>query len=248
MDEHIYKDRFKVTQHSVENIKIVEIWELSHFFKVKENFDTNGTIKIQDIVESVDDTIEEEYLHYVIIYHDNSCNTEKLKSLIDEYKKEAICVIGCCSNQTETSSSFSKIKNSFDLYCSHPCSQEDLENLINLLLSLQTGYTHGFPEDIKDFRQTETYNFFSIKYTTCSNMNELSKTFTKLIYENNNNSEPCSFRKRYYLSIFCKEDKSNSEKVDNFLRNYEYKNDETLMYTMVEDNSFDNPKLIVLCS
>jgi hypothetical protein len=79
-------------------------------------------------------------------------------------------------------------------------------------------------------------------------MNELSKPFTELIYENNNNSESCSFRKRYYLSIFFNEDKSNSEKVDNFLRNYEYKNDETLMYTMVEDNSFDNPKLIVLCS
>jgi hypothetical protein len=247
MNHNFYKDRYKATQLSVENIKIVEIRELSHLFKVKENFNTNGPIKIQDIVESVDDTIEEEYLHYVIIYHDNSCNTEKLKSLIDEYKKEAICVIGC-SNQTETSSSFSEIKNSFDLYCSHPCSQEDLENLLDLLLSVQTGYTHGFPEDIKDFRQTETYNFFSIKYSTCSNMNELSKTFTKLIYENNNNSESCSFRKRYYLSIFCNEDKSNSEKVDNFLRNYEYKNDETLMYTMVEDNSFDNPKLIVLCS
>ena len=248
MDEHIYNYRFKVTQHSVENIKIVEIREFNHLIKVKENFNTNGPIKIQDYVESIEDTIEEKYLHYVVIYHDESCDPQKLKSLIDEYKKEAICVIGCCSNQTETSSLPAETKNSFDLYCSHPCSEEDLENLLDLLLSVQTGYTHGFPEDIKDFRQTETNNFFSIKYATCSNMNELSKTFTKLIYENNNNSESCSFRKRYYLSIFCNEDKSNSEKVDNFLRNYEYKNDETLMYTMVEDNSFDNPKLIVLCS
>ena len=248
MDEHIYKDRFKVTQLTVENIKIVEIRELYQLCKIRENSETSGSIKIRDCIEPLGDLIEQDYLDYVVIYHDESCDTQKLKSLIDEYKKEAVCVIGCCSNQTETSSLFSEIKNSFDIYCSHPCSQEDLENLINLLLSVQTGETHGFPEDIKDFRQTETYNFFSIKYTTCSNMNELSKTFTKLIYENNNNSEPCSFRKRYYLSIFCNEDKSNSEKVDYFLRNYEYKNDETLIYTMVEDNALDNPKLIVLCS
>ena len=248
MDAHIYKDRFKVTQHSVENIKIVEIRELYQLCKIRENSETSGSIKIRDCIEPLGDLIEQDYLDYVVFYHDESCNVQKLKSLIDEYKKEAVCVIGCCSNQTETSSLFSEIKNSFDIYCSHPCSQEDLENLINLLLSVQTGETHGFPEDIKDFRQTETYNFFSIKYTTCSNMNELSKTFTKLIYENNNNSEPCSFRKRYYLSIFCNEDKSNSEKVYYFLRNYEYKNDETLIYTMVEDNAFDNPKLIVLCS
>ena len=35
MDEHIYKDRFKVTQHSVENIKIIEIRELFHLIKFK---------------------------------------------------------------------------------------------------------------------------------------------------------------------------------------------------------------------
>ena len=247
MDEHIYNYRFKVTQHSVENIKIVEIREFNHLIKVKENFNTNGPIKIQDYVESIEDTIEEEYLHYVVIYHDESCNTEKLKSLIDEYKKEAICVIGCCSNQTENSSLFSEIKNSFDLYCSHPCSENDLENLINLLLSVQTGYTHGFPEDIKDFRQTETYNFFSIKYSTCSNMNELSKTFTKLIYEKNFDSELLAFKK-YFLSVFCKEDESNLKNLDYFLRNHKFENDETLLFTMLEDDSFENLKIIVLCS
>ena len=248
MNDNFYKDRYKATQLSVENIKIVEIRELYQLCKIRENSETSGSIKIRDCIEPLGDLIEQDYLDYVVFYHDESCNVQKLKSLIDEYKKEAVCVIGCCSNQTENSSLFSEIKNSFDIYCSHPCSQEDLENLLDLLLSVQTGYTHGFPEDIKDFRQTETYNFFSIKYSTCSNMNELSKTFTKLIYENNNNSEPCSFRKRYYLSIFCNEDKSNSEKVYYFLRNYEYKNDETLIYTMVEDNAINNPKLIVLCS
>ena len=247
MNDNFYKDRFKVTQHSVENIKIVEIRELFRLIKFKENFDTNGPIKIQDYVESIEDTIEEEYLHYVVIYHDVSCDPQKLKSLIDEYKKEAICVIGCCSNQTENSSLPAEEKNLFDLYCSHPCSENDLENLIELLLSVQTGLTHGFPEDIKDFRKNETNNFFSIKYATCSNMNELSKTFIKLISEKNFDSEPLAFKK-YFLSIFCKEDKSNFTNLDYFLRNLKFEDDKLLIYTMVEDNSFENPKLIVLCS
>lgn len=247
MNEHIYNYRFKVTQHSVENIKIVEIREFNHLMKVKENFNTNGPIKIQDYVESVEDTIEEEYLHYVIIYHDETCKPEKLKSLIDEYKKEAICVIGCCSNQTENSSLPAETKNSFDLYCSHPCSEEDLENLLDLLLSVQTGLTHGFPEDIKDFRINETNNFFSIKYATCSNMNELSKTFIKLISEKNFDSEPVAF-KNYFLSIFCKKDDSNLINVDKFLRNRKFEDDELLMYTVIEDDSFDNQKIVVLCS
>lgn len=34
MDEHVYNYRFKVTQHSVENIKIVEIREFNHLIKV----------------------------------------------------------------------------------------------------------------------------------------------------------------------------------------------------------------------
>ena len=247
MDEHIYNYRFKVTQHSVENIKIVEIREFNHLMKVKENFNTNGPIKIQDYVESIEDTIEEEYLHYVVIYHDGSCDPQKLKSLIDEYKKEAICVIGCCSNQTENSSLPAETKNSFDLYCSHPCSEEDLENLLDLLLSVQTGLTHGFPEDIKDFRINETNNFFSIKYATCSNMNELYKTFIKLISEKNFDSEPLAF-KRYFLSVFCKEDESNLINVDKFLRNHKFENDETLLFTMLEDDSFENLKIMVLCS
>ena len=247
MNEHIYNYRFKVTQHSVENIKIVEIREFNHLIKVKENFNTNGPIKIQDYVESIEDTIEEEYLHYVVFYHDESCDSQKLKSLIDEYKKEAICVIGCCSNQTENSSLTAEEKNLFDLYCSHPCSEEDLENLLDLLLSVQTGLTHGFPEDIKDFRINETNNFFSIKYATCSNMNELSKTFIKLINEKNFDSEPLVFKK-YFLSVFCKEDKSNVTNLDYFLRNLKFEDDKLLIYTMLEDYSFENLKIIVLCS
>ena len=247
MNDNFYKDSYKVTQHSVENIKIVEIREFNHLMKVKENFNTNGPIKIQDYVESIEDTIEEEYLHYVVIYHDGSCDPQKLKSLIDEYKKEAICVIGCYSNQTENSSLPTETKNSFDLYCSHPCSEEDLENLLDLLLSVQTGLTHGFPEDIKDFRINETNNFFSIKYATCSNMNELSKTFIKLINEKNFDSEPLVFKK-YFLSIFCKKDDSNLINVDKFLRNRKFEDDELLMYTVIEDDSFDNQKIVVLCS
>lgn len=247
MNDNFYKDKYKVTQHSVENIKIVEIRELYQLFKIRENSDTSGSIKIRDCIEPLGDLIEQDYLDYVVFYHDESCNVQKLKSLIDEYKKEAVCVIGCCSNQTENSSLTAEEKNLFDLYCSHPCSENDLENLIELLLSVQTGLTHGFPEDIKDFHINETNNFFSIKYATCSNMNELSKTFIKLISEKNFDSEPLAFKK-YFLSVFCKEDESNLINVDKFLRNRKFEDDELLMYTVIEDDSFDNQKIVVLCS
>ena len=78
-------------------------------------------------------------------------------------------------------------------------------------------------------------------------MNELSKTFIKLISEKNFDSEPLAF-KRYFLSVFCKEDKSNVTNLDYFLRNHKFENDETLLFTMVEDNSFENLKIMVLCS
>ena len=211
MDEHIYKDRYKATQLSVENIKIVEIQEVGY-----------------------------EYLDYAVIYHDESCDSQKLKSLIDEYKsKKTVCVIGCSSNQIEKSSLPTEIKNSFDLYCSHPVSVEDLENLVDLLLSVRTGLTHGDPQDIKNFRKDETNNSFSIKASTCTNINELPQFFT--------NSEPFKFN-RYFLSIFCKEEDSNIQNIDYVLQNLELKNDEELMFTMIEDNSFDKLKIIVLCS
>ena len=57
MNENIYKVRYKVTQHSVENIQIVEIQEIGY-----------------------------EYFDYVVIRHDESCDAQILKSLIDEYK------------------------------------------------------------------------------------------------------------------------------------------------------------------
>ena len=211
MDEYIYKDSYKVTQHSLEKIKIVEIQEVGY-----------------------------EYLDYAVIYHDESCDSEKLKSLINEYKsKKTVCVIGCCSNQIEKSSLTAEIKNSFDLYCSHPCSEEDLENLVDLLLSVRTGLTHGDPQDIILFRKNETNNSFSIKTSTCSNINELPQFFR--------NSEPFKFNK-YFLSIFCKEEDSNIQNIDYVLQNLELKNDEELMFTMIEDNSFDKVKIIVLCS
>lgn len=211
MDEHIYKDSYKVTQHSLEKIKIVEIQEVGY-----------------------------EYLDYAVIYHDESCNSQKLKSLINEYKsKKTVCVIGCCSNQIEKSSLTAEIKNSFDLYCSHPVSEENLENLVDLLLSVRTGLTHGDPQDIKNFRKDETNNLFSIKASTCSNINELPQFFS--------NSEPFKFN-RYFLSIFCKEEDSNIQNIANSLHKLELKNDKELMFTMIEDNSFDKVKIIVLCS
>lgn len=51
-----------------------------------------------------------------------------------------------------------------------------------------------------------------------------------------------------YLYSFCKEDKSNVTNLDYFLRNLEYEDDRLLIYTMLEDYSFENLKIIVLCS
>lgn len=247
MNHNFYKDRYKATQLSVENIKIVEIRELYQLFKIRENSETSGSIKIRDCIEPLGDLIEQDYLDYVVFYHDESCNAQKLKSLIEEYKKEAVCVIGCCSNQTENSSLTAKEKNLFDLYCSHPCSENDLENLIELLLSVRTGFTHGFPENIKELRIDETNNLFSIKYATFSDINEIAQKYTKLISEKNFDSEPVKF-KNYFLSIFCKKDDSNLINIDKFLRNRKFEDDELLMYTVIEDDSFDNQKIVVLCS
>ena len=248
MNDNFYKDSYKATQLSVENIKIVEIRELYQLCKIRENSETSGSIKIRDCIEPLGDLIEQDYLDYVVIYHDESCNSQKLKSLIDEYKnKKTVCVIGCCSNQTENSSLTAEEKNLFDLYCSHPCSENDLENLIELLLSVRTGFTHGFPENIKELRINETNNLFSIKYATFSDINEIAQKYKKLISEKNFDSEPVAF-KNYFLSIFCKKDDSNLINVDKFLRNRKFEDDELLMYTVIEDDSFDNQKIVVLCS
>lgn len=212
MNENIYKDRYNVTQHLMENIRIVEIQEFGY-----------------------------DFLDYVVIYHDEVCNAQKLKSLIDDYKnKETICVIGCCSNQTENLSLTAETKNSFDLYCSHLCTENDLENLVDLLLSVRTGLTHGDPYDIKHFRKDETNNSFSIKYTSYSKKNELTQFFVNLNNEKNFNS--------FYLSFFCKDEYPIMNNVsDIILQTFKFENNE-LLSTVVEDNSFDNPKIIVLYS
>ncbi len=211
MDEHIYKDRYKVTQHLVGNIQIVEIQEIGY-----------------------------EYFDYVVIRHDESCDAQILKSLIDEYKnKETVCVIGCSSNQIEKSSLPAEIKKSFDLYCYHPCSDEDLENLVDSLLSVRIGSTHGDPQDIKNLRKDETNNLFSIKGSTRSSINELLRIFT--------NSKSFQFNK-YFLSVFCKKEDSKLKNSDNSLLNLELKNIEEFAFTMVEDNSFDKIKITILCS
>ena len=158
-----------------------------------------------------------------------------------------MCVIGCSSNQIENSLLTTEEKNLFDLYCSHPCSENDLENLIELLLSVRTGISHCDPEDIKALRIDETNNLFSIKYATFSDINEIAQKYTKLISEKNFDSEPVKF-KNYFLSIFCKKDDSNLINVDKFLRNRNFEDDELLMYTVIEDDSFDNQKIVVLCS
>ena len=182
-----------------------------------------------------------DFLDYVVIYHDEVCNAQKLKSLIDDYKnKETICVIGCCSNQTENLSLTAETKNSFDLYCSHLCTENDLENLVDLLLSVRTGLTHGDPYDIKHFRKDETNNSFSIKYTSYSKKNELTQFFVNLNNEKNFNS--------FYLSFFCKDEYPIMNNVsDIILQTFKFENNE-LLSTVVEDNSFDNPKIIVLYS
>lgn len=115
------------------------------------------------------------------------------------------------------------------------------------MLSVRTGFTHGFPENIKELRINETNNLFSIKYATFSDINEIAQKYKKLISEKNFESEPVTF-KNYFLSIFCKKDDSNLINVDKFLRNRKFEDDELLMYTVIEDDSFDNQKIVVLCS
>ena len=212
MNENIYKVRYKVTQHSVENIKIIEIQEFGY-----------------------------DFLDYVVIYHNECCNVQKLKSLIDDYKdKKAVCVIGYCSNQTENLSLTAEIKNSFDLYSSHLCTEKDLESLVDLLLSVRTGLSHGDPTDIKHFRKDETNNSFSIKYTSYSNIKELTPFFVNLNNEKNFNS--------FYLSFLCKDEYPCMNDIsDIVLQTFEFENKE-LMSTVLEDNYLDNPKIIVLCS
>ena len=66
MQNSIYQDRYKVTQHLIDNLTIVEIQEIGC-----------------------------DYLDYVVICYDESCMEQKIKSLVDEYKdKNTVCVIG----------------------------------------------------------------------------------------------------------------------------------------------------------
>ena len=111
---------------------------------------------------------------------------------------------------------------------------------MDLLLSVRTGLTHGDPYDVKHFRKDETNNSFSIKYTSYSNKNELTQFFENLNNEKNFNS--------FYLSFFCKEEYPCINNISDIIfQTFKFENNE-LLSTVVEDNSFDNPKIIVLCS
>ena len=112
MQNSIYQDRYKVTQHSVDEINITEIQEVGC-----------------------------DYLDYVVICYDESCEDQKIKSLVDEYKnKNTVCVVGCYSSQNEKLLN-DEIKNSFDLFCSHSCSQKEIDALIeNAINSVEILY------------------------------------------------------------------------------------------------------------
>ena len=126
MQNSIYQDRYKVTQHLIDNLTIVEIQEIGC-----------------------------DYLDYVVIYCNEDWDCKKIKSLVDEYKKKnTVCVIGCSSSQKENLLN-EEIKNYFDLFCSHVCLQNDFDALIELLISVRTGFTHGDPQDIINFRKSE---------------------------------------------------------------------------------------------
>ena len=113
-----------------------------------------------------------------------------------EYKKKnTVCVIGCSSSQKENLLN-EEIKNYFDLFCSHVCLQNDFDTLIELLISVRTGFTHGDPQDIKNFRKSETENLFLIKFATGSNLNEARKNILELIKENK--QKDFSFQNIYF--------------------------------------------------
>lgn len=213
MQNSIYQDRYKVTQHLVDEINITEIQEVG--------FD---------------------YLDYVVICYDESCEEQKIKSLVDEYKnKNTVCVVGCCSSQNEKLLD-DEIKNSFDLFCSHSCSQKEIDTLIELLISVRTGFTHGDPQEIKNFRKSEIDNLFSIKFATGSNINEVTKNIIELITEKDFSVQ------NIFVSIFANQSNLNDlENLFSSIKN-KFENEISLMYTIVEDVSFDFTKIILLCS
>ena len=216
MQNSIYQDRYKVTQHSVDKIKITEIQE-----------------------------VECDYLDYVVICYDESCMEQKIKSLVDEYKdKNTVCVIGCSSSQKENLLN-EEIKNYFDLFCSHVCLQNDFDTLIELLISVRTGFTHCDPQDIKNFRKSEIENLFLIKFATGSNLNEARKNILELIKENK--QKDFSFQ-NIYVSVLSNQ--SDLCELENLLSsiNQEFENDISVMYTTIENDSFDFTKIILLCS
>jgi hypothetical protein len=216
MQNSIYQDRYKVTQHLIDNLTIVEIQEIGC-----------------------------DYLDYVVICYDESCMEQKVKSLIDEYKKKnTVCVIGCISSQKENILN-EENKNSFDLFCSHFCSQKEIDTLIELLISVRTGFTHGDPQDIKNFRKSEIENLFSIKFATGLNLNEARKNILELIKENK--QKDFSFQ-NIYVSVLSNQ--SDLCELENLLSsiNQEFENDISVMYTTIENDSFDFTKIILLGS
>ena len=210
MQEYIYQERYKLTQHTLEKAKIFEIQE-------------RGC----------------DYLDYVVIY---DC-LDNAKSLIEEYKnKKTVCIIGCCENPDLVDDD---TKLSYDLYCSHPCSEEDLESLVDFLLSVRTGDTHGDPEDVKQFRISDTNNSFSINFVSGANLKEITKNLKKLI---NEDSAQYSSYQNIYVSFFSK--KNKLKEVDNLLSTIyqEFGDEISLLFTTVEDESSDSAKIIFLCS
>ena len=208
MQEYIYQERYKLTQHTLEKAKIFEIQE-----------------RVCD------------YLDYVVIY---DC-LDNAKLLIEEYKnKKTVCIIGCSENPDLVDDD---TKLSYDLYCSHPCSEEDLESLVDFLLSVRTGDTHGDPEDVKQFRISDTNNAFSIKHFNGANLKKITKNLTKLI--NENTAQHSSYQ-NIYASIFSK--KIKLEEVDNLLSviYQEFGNEISLLFTTVEDKSSTSTKIIFL--
>lgn len=204
MQEYIYQERYKLTQHTLEKAKIFEIQE-------------RGC----------------DYLDYVVIY---DC-LDNAKSLIEEYKnKKTVCIIGCSENPDLV---VNDTKLSYDLYCSHPCSEEDLESLVDFLLSVRTGDTHGDPEDVKQFRISDTNNAFSIKNFNGANLKKITKNLTKLINENTS-------YQNIYASIFSK--KIKLEEVENLLSAIyqEFGDEISLLFTTVEDKSSSSTKIIFL--
>ena len=117
--------------------------------------------------------------------------------------------------------------------------------MIELLISVRTGFTHCDPQDIKNFRKSEIENLFLIKFATGSNLNEARKNILELIKENK--QKDFSFQ-NIYVSVLSNQ--SDLCELENLLSsiNQEFENDISVMYTTIENDSFDFTKIILLCS